>query len=518
VTSTTLTHRTVHGLKWSYGSAVIDAAITVAVAAVLARLLHPAAFGLLAMGLVVLRFGQYFATMGVGSALVQKPELTDDDVRAGFTSSVLLGLVVFALFVICAPLVNILFRGPQVVTVVRVMALSFAISGTSITSLAILRRRLAFKQIALIENSTYAIAYGGVSITLAFLGAGVWSMVAGSLLQYAAASVLYYVVTRHKITPILRWQPYRRLYSFGARVSVISLLEYVTFNMDTLWIGHFSSEATLGIYNRAFNLASLPTGYLATSFSRVLFPSFSRIQKQTARLRGVYLPAIFVFSIIAMPLCWGMAAAAPQIVRVLLGNQWSGSVRPMSILALAMPFTLLSNFAGVLCEATAHLNVKMLIRASQIVFVLALFAFLTRFGPTGIATGYAIGQLATTLAYLLVLRSLLDTTLFDLLKTHRSGVVAGLVTAALIWGTSALGSIGGLPAVVVLLIEMVVGLAAVILWLLRASRGSAWWEIRRRLIESQIGVEGTHSSRIMAWMDSHARTPAAAAITGTGPT
>ena len=108
--SGTLTSRTVHGIKWSLVAQVLNVATTIAATAVLARILTPTAFGLAAMASIVVRFGQYFAQMGVGSALVQKPVLTDEDIRASFTSSVLLGIVVCGLIVVLTPFAHLVFK------------------------------------------------------------------------------------------------------------------------------------------------------------------------------------------------------------------------------------------------------------------------------------------------------------------------------------------------------------------------------------------------------------------------
>ena len=273
------------------------------------------------MGLVIMRFVTYFAQMGVGAALVQKPELTHDDVRAGFTSSMLLGVAACLVVVAAAPLATILFPHPQVVPVVRVMAIDFVLNGATITSFALLRRRLAFKALAVADTLTYIVGYGAVSIVLAALGFGVWSLVIGALAQGALTVVAYYALTLHSVKPLFRWSVYRTLYSYGARISVIQFLEFFTYNMDTMWAGHFFSTAELGIYTRSFTLVSLPNQYVATSFTRVLFPAFSRIQTERERLKNAYLPAITVAAIIGVPLMWGIAAASPQVVLTDPGRQ-----------------------------------------------------------------------------------------------------------------------------------------------------------------------------------------------------
>ena len=235
------------------------------------------------------------ARMGVGSALVQKPELNDDDIRAGSASSVLLGrAIVCAVVVVVAPFTHFIFKNPQVVPVARVMSLTFILDGAAITSGALLQRRLKFKALAWMDTASYVVGYGGVAIVLAVLGYGVWSLVIAGLAQSAVTAVLYYATTRHPVKPLFRWSVYKRLYSFGARVSVTQFLEFITSNMDTMWAGHFFNAGEVGTYTRSFTLVSMPTEYLGTTFSRVLFPSFSRVQKETERLRNAFVPSVMV--------------------------------------------------------------------------------------------------------------------------------------------------------------------------------------------------------------------------------
>lgn len=504
MTPETLTSRTVHGMKWSLVAQVLNVTTTVATTAVLARLLAPATWGLVSMALVILRFGQYFARMGVGAALIQKPELTDDDVRAGFTSSVLLGAAVCVVVVLAAPFTHLIFADPQVVPVARVMSFAFILDGAAVTSGALLQRQLKFKVFAWLDTVSYVVGYGAVAIVLAVLGHGVWSLVVAGLAQSAMSAVLYYAATRHRLKPLFRWSVYERLYSFGARISVTQFLEFITYNMDTMWAGHFFNAGDVGTYTRSFTLVSMPNQYLVTTFTRVLFPSFSRVQKETERLRNAFLPSIMVVFITGVPMMWGIAAASSQVVSTVLGNRWDAAVPVVRVLALAMPFTLVANFAGILCDATGRLNVKIVIRSSQIVLVLALFAALTHFGIVGVAVAYALGQVAVAVALFFVSSQVLQTTPRLLLRAYLPGAGAGTCAAVLIGAAGLAGGRVGAPPIVTLLAQVVLGVTVVMLWMLKARKGMAWRETRMRLLGSRTGaIEGRYSS-LVRWLDNHA--------------
>src|SRR3989304_3879237 len=236
-----LTSKTFHGLKWSYISTITNAVLQIGFTAVM-----------------VLRFGSYFAQMGVAQALIQKKDISNEDIRAAFTSTLILGLLFFALAWAIAPLAIYIFDNSEVIPVIRVMAFSFVLTGLSTTALSLLRRNLEFRSLAIIEISSYALGYGGVGVGLAHSGFGVWSLVVAALSQSALSAILSYLFSRHDVSFMFFWKYYKELYSFGSRVSIISFFEFIGSNLDTLAIGHFLGANLLGIYNRALLLVSVP--------------------------------------------------------------------------------------------------------------------------------------------------------------------------------------------------------------------------------------------------------------------
>ena len=483
-----LTAATLHGLKWSYTSTFVNAILQIGVTAVLARLLTPSAFGVVAMASVFLRFGQCFAQMGAGQAIVQRAELTKRDVHSAFTSSLIIGAVFGGLFAALAPLAALLFPDTRgVVTVTRVLALTFVLGGPMAVTQALLRRRFAFRAIALTEIVSFVLGYALVGLLLAVLGFGAWSLVAASLVQSALAAVAYLVLCRKDIGFGLAGDSLRSIYSFGGRVSLIGFGEFIGSNLDTLWVGHFLGVRVTGLYSRATNLANLPLYYLTTSLSRVLMPAYSRIQNERARLKTVYVSTITVAAALAMPVSWGAAAAAHEVVGTLLGRQWGGAVPVLGVLALAVPFSLLTHFGAILCEATATLNTKIAITLGRIVCLTALLSTMTRYGVVGIAASLAISELATHLAYQIVMCKLLALRARELLGAYAVGVAAGVMMALALFGIHAGLDAIAWPTWLVLLVQAVLGGALLLVAVTKLGGGRVWREIRRRLADAGYG-------------------------------
>lgn len=452
-----LTTAAVHGVKWTTAATLTTSLLQIGYTATMARLLSPAAFGLVALAGVILRFGSYFAQMGMEQAIIQKPDITRNDVRAAFTSSVALSLVFAGLLVLGAPLAAGLVRQPEVVPVVRVLAVGLLLTGLNATALSLLRRRMQFRALALMEVASYVLSYGGLGIGLALQGYGVWSLVAATLGQGLLLTVLSYGAERHAVRPLFDWATYRPLLAYGSRMSAISFLEFITGSLDTLLIGRLLGAAALGIYSRGWQLIGLPVYMLTTSVSKVVFPSFSQLQSDRARLKTVYLGSITLIATLVLPICAGAAVAAPEIVRVMLGPNWTATIPILRVVCAAFGLSMVTMFAGVVCDATATLTPKLWLNLGYAVLLTGLFFGLSRFGLLGVAGAVVAGEVIRTVLYLLLMRRVLGVRTAEVLGSYVPGLLAGVAVAAGIAAVRLLLPPGTVPASVLLLLEMLTG-------------------------------------------------------------
>lgn len=424
------------GIKWTTAAAVLTAVLQVGYTAVMARLLDPASFGLVALAGVVLRFGSYFAEMGLGHALVQRPELSSYDLRATFTGSLLLGAVVAAAFWLLAPLSVLVLKNPAVVPLVRALALGFVLTAVGLTATSVLRRAMRFEALAKLDVLAYVLAYGGVGLGSAWAGAGVWSLVAAGLTQQLITSVGAYAVVRHSVRLLFGWEHYAALVGYGSRVSIISFLEFINGNIDTMLIGRLLGPVALGLYNRAYMLLYLPMYFLANSIGKVAFPAFSQVQQDVPRLRDLYLRSSTLVAMLLLPLCAGVAIAAPEMVRVLLGPKWEGSVPVLRALCLAIPLSFTTMFAGIVADARANLQRKVVLNVEFILLLVGLFWLLRGYGIVGVAVAISLGEVVRTFLYMRITHKDLDVAYSALFALYlpglrnAAGVGAGILLAS----------------------------------------------------------------------------------------
>jgi len=468
-------------MKWTAVSTAVNMAFQIVFMAVMARLLDPGAFGLMAMAMVTVRVANYFAQMGIGPAVVQKTLLEDADIRVAFTISVSLGGVAAGVIYAVAPIVGQWLGHIQLVDVIRLLTLSFVFGGLSTVSVYLLRRRLRFKAIAFVESVSYVLGYGVCGILLALNGAGVWSLVGAVLCQNLLTFILGYFFTRHPMLPNLDRQAIRHFWDFGSRYSIIGFLEFVGSNLDTLVIGKFLGVTAAGIYNRAFLLTNLPVQHIVNSLTKVMFPILSEAQHDRHKVGQAYLVFLFLVGSLAGAICFGMIPAAGDLVLTMLGNKWKDATPVLQVLAVAVPFVFLSHISGIILDALAMLRPKIRIQSGSIVVLVLMMYLLSGLGLIGFVLAVVISEVFKSLAYFWVMK-----TLFDLPYTALSKIVVYVIaisglTMTAIWAAAKVAVMAGLPYWGALLMEMAVGGASLFVLFFSAWSGLGHLQMYERI-------------------------------------
>jgi O-antigen/teichoic acid export membrane protein len=491
---TNMTAHTASGLSWFYLSTTTLMLANLGYTATVSRLLTPAAFGLMAMANLVVLFTQFFARMGLASALVQKPDLSEDEIRASSTAGIAIGLACLGVIWILAPAVAVLFRAPTLPPILRGLGVSFVFMGWSMTGLGLLRRQLRFRTLSIISMGTYVFAYLVVGVSLALLGAGVWSLVAASVASTATQAVWQYAILRHPVRPVLRWEPYRAVCSYGARLSGAYLMDYVGGNLDTFTVTRIASTAVLGQYTRAYYLVFQPlSNYLAQALTNVLFSTLSRIQEDLRRLRRAYHSVLSIGNLMLFPICAGIAVAAPQLVLVVLGPQWNLVVGLVPWFALAGGCHVASQLTQLLADARAELNRSLAVQTAYIVGLALLILLALPLRSRGvwvIAAAVAAAEVLRYVGYLALARRVLAMPWSQVWQAHvpaafaSAGVVLAIATTR--WALA-----GHAPTLVVFGAEAVAGALALALCIrfcpLPAIRSELWMRLTAAGVLGEVG-------------------------------
>jgi PST family polysaccharide transporter len=359
----------------------------------LARLLTPADFGLAGLAYVVLGLAQPLGDLGLGNAVVQRAELTDRHIRTAFTSSVLVGIAIAVVMAVAAPLGAAAMRDARVTQVLRLLSAGIALRGAAVVAEALLRRHLDFRRPFLIDTVSALVGYGGVAVSLALRGYGVWSLVWGGLVQTLISSTAQLAVVRHPVRPLLARRELQDLLGFGLGAAVSGCVNYVALNGDNFLIGRLMGASSLGLYGRAYGLMNLPQTYAAGVMSSVMFPAFAQVQGEPARVRSAYLLVTRLTAMIAAPAMATLAIIAPHLVRGLYGPQWTGAVIPLQILSIAGYFRALYHLGGIVAHSVGRVYGELWRQITYAAAVIGGTLVGSRYGLPGVAAGVGMAIL-----------------------------------------------------------------------------------------------------------------------------
>ena len=346
-----LTQQTIAGLLWTLLGKGAYGILQLVVLAILARLITPAAFGVVSAALIVIALSSIVSQLGMGTALVQRPTLERRHIDTAFTASVLFDSALGLLVWLGAPLAAAFFGIPAVTPVLRALAWIFPLLGLGTVAECLMTREMRFRKLANLDVVSYGVGYGVVGVTLALMGFGVWALV--------VAQITHNTV---KTGMLLWWQPprlripepraFQELLYFGAGFTVARIANQIAAQGDYLVVGRFLGPQALGYYGRAYNLMAAPANGFATVIDAVLFPVMAKVQTESVRLAAAFRRAIALLTLVFLPLSLALVLLAPEVVQLLLGPRWTPAIAPFQVLAVGMMFRSNSRIADALARAT----------------------------------------------------------------------------------------------------------------------------------------------------------------------
>lgn len=424
-----VTDRSLSAVKWNYVGVVARIVSQLVVQIALARLLGPETFGLFGFAFIMVGIGNILVEMGLGSALVQKKHLTDEDIRFTFTWVVIAALGMTALVFLLSETISSFFDDPRAVEVLRGLSLVFIFQAFGVVPMSLLKRELAFKAIQGVQIVSYLIGFLIVGVSAALYGAGVWSLVAAWIVQTLSAALILNVIKRHGMKPLFYLSD-KQLQHFGVRVLFTNITNWVIENVDNLLVGKFFGATALGLYSVSYNLVRAPTNHLVVTLQTVLFPASARSQDNQANLRRAYLTAVAGAALIAVPVFAGVAVVSDTVVEALFGTKWTSAAPVLLPLSLAMILHALMAVAGPVLwgkgAAGTELKVQFWVALTLVMaLLLAAMDSMVVMAWTVCAI-YAMRLVGMTIVLMLSIHL----SLWPLLRALRGGLFAGAVVVA----------------------------------------------------------------------------------------
>jgi len=363
---------------------------------ILARLLTPQDFGLVAMVSTIIGFLRIFNDAGLSTATVQREDITHAQISNLFWTNVALGALVSLILAFSAPAVAWFYQEPRLLTVTLALCVTFLLMGSTVQHLALLKRQMRFKMIALIQTSAAA---AGVltGIVMASLNCGYWSLVGMQLVPPLVIFLFTWLVSGWRPQLPKRSSGTRSLLGFGVDLTASGFLWSLARGSDALLIGRYYGSASLGFYSRASALLARPLEQAMAPLDAVFVPTLSRLQGQPERYRRVMLQIFETIVVVSFLFTGLLLALARPLTLFVLGPQWEGAApifAGFTIVALYMPIVTAAGWLITSQGRGKHLLVISVISSS--VTILAFLAGLP-FGPAVMAVAYSASCLLVLL-------------------------------------------------------------------------------------------------------------------------
>jgi PST family polysaccharide transporter len=364
--------------------------ISIVIGAVLARLLTPEEFGIVALVTVFVNFFNLLSDFGLGPAVVQNQSLDDKDVHSIFSFSILLGFLLSGLFYLSAPLIAGFYNEPELINVSRLLSLAILFYSLQIIPKALFQKALKFQQIGLITVSVQFFS-GVIAIVLAYKGFSYYALVIQSILVSGISLVIFYALKPVKIAWRIQFSAIRKIIRFSSFQFMFNFINYFSRNADNILIGKFLGSAPLGYYDKSYRLMMMPVQNLTHVITPVLMPVLSKYQDDKNFVFNSYMKVVKLLATIGFPLSVFLYFSAGDIIHILYGFQWTQSIPVFKLLALTVGIQMVLSSSGSIFQT---------VNRTDLLFISGLLSAITMVG--GICYGIFIGKTLEAVGYGLI--------------------------------------------------------------------------------------------------------------------
>jgi len=328
-----VTVKATRSMKWSVLTEVVSRAVTPLTFVILARILTPQDFGVVAIAQIAISFCTLFWDAGLEKALIQTKEPLEKAANVVFWINIALGLLIYSALFVIAPSLALFFNSPASCSVLQVMGLQIIIGSFTTVQQALLLREFNFKQLFWAKLATAAIP-AVVSVPLAFIGFGVWALVASSLVAAVLNLIILWITSPWRPSCSFDVSIAQKMANFGMWIVLDSFIGWFISQGDAVVVGRFLGVRDLGFYRTGRNIIDLIFGLTLNPIYPVLYPAFSALQGDKEALRAFLYKANRIIMSLTLPVGAGIMCIASPMVTVVLGEKWRGTEIVLSVIGV----------------------------------------------------------------------------------------------------------------------------------------------------------------------------------------
>lgn len=330
-----LKQKTTKGLFWSSVERFSNQGVSFIFSIILARILAPSDFGIVAMIGIFFAVAQSFVDSGFSNALVRKTDRREEDLSTCFYFNIGVGIVAYIVLFLIAPFIADFYNQPILSPIIRITGFGVVLNSLCVVQQALFTIKIDFKSQAKVTLSATIIS-GIVGVVLAYQGYGVWALVWQGVVMSLVRMGLLWLMSKWRPKAGFSKDSFHYLFGYGSKLLASGLLDTIYNNIYPIVIGKFYSPAQLGNYSRALSFAQLPSSNITSILQRVTFPVLSTIQDDLPRLQTNYCRLLKLSAFIVFPLMMGLAAVAFPLIRIVLTPKWEGCSFYLQIICFAL--------------------------------------------------------------------------------------------------------------------------------------------------------------------------------------
>jgi len=471
-----LTAQTIRGVLWSGVGQLGIQALGFLVSVVLARLLSPHEYGLATATSLVTGFLAALGGSGLIAALIQRTNLTEEDLDTSFWAGLGLGAGMALLLVAAGHHTADFFGEPIIGPLLMVQAVGLVLAPLGIVQTALLSREMDFRSLAIVELST-VVGSGALAIGMAVSGWGVWSLVVPGVVGTALGTVVLWRRVPWRVQGGMTLGSLRALGRFSISVLSFNVLNYVRSNVDYFVLGRALGAGPLGLYYLAYNLTTIPQTRLVPVITRVLFPALSAVQHDLPRLGTGYARAVRYVSLITFPLLTGLAILAPEFILAVFGERWVKAAPLVRILSIAGLLYSVGTTTGSVLFSRGRADLACWIGIAGAVAMTGCVLLGARYGALGVAVAVAAYATISFLPIQLLTNRLIDLRPAEFLRALAPATLGSVTMAAVVICAKLAWEAGGGPTPGAALLVLVPLAAAAYTATLRVAHPSVLAEV-----------------------------------------
>jgi PST family polysaccharide transporter len=418
-------------LGWSAGVKFIGQFVSIIFGIILARMLVPDDFGLIAMVMVFAGFAYLLTDVGLGSALVQKQNIESIHYTTVFWTNLSLGAFIALVFYVCAPLLAEFYHREEIELIAQILSIQFIVGALALVPRYVLVKNLDFRVISLADFFGMIVG-GAIGIIMAYRGFGLWSLVSQLLANSIFSALVIWINSRW--LPELKYSKsaLKEMFAFSFFVFATNSVQHSTRQLDKLLSGKFLGGEAAGLLDKAQSMMLFPVRNISHVVGSVMFPALSQIQGDLERTRKVYLMSIRAIAFVTFPMMAGIFSVAESFTLGILGQQWADMIPILRILCFAGVASSIVSVTGAvyLSQGKSKLDFKVNLLTRPIAIIGVSTGIF--WGVTGVALGFTLSLWINTLITLSVAGSLIGVNLVRLAALLKTTFLISLIMGWLV--------------------------------------------------------------------------------------